>query len=240
MNPNDPNMASLEFVAEQLGTALLEDLVFVGGAVVGLLITDPAMPAIRPTDDVDAICQALARADYYRIEGALRARGFTQDLKHDAPICRWRVGEGTVSVAVDVMPTLDIVLGFSNRWYPLALETARTVQLPSGRNIRLIMAPEFIATKLEAFQNRGGGDYLASHDLEDVVAVVDGRASLIQECRDSPTELCGWLAARIRTLLETPAFVESLAGHLPGDAASQARLPELRHALHQLALMAER
>jgi hypothetical protein len=31
-----------------------------------------------------------------------------------------------------------------------------------------------VATKLEAFLKRGGGDYIASHDLEDIVTVVDG------------------------------------------------------------------
>lgn len=79
MSVNDPNVALLEIVAEQLGDDLCEELVFVGGAVVGLLITDPAMPAIRPTDDVDMICQALMLADYHRVETRLRMRGFVQD-----------------------------------------------------------------------------------------------------------------------------------------------------------------
>ncbi len=55
MNPNDPNVSLLERAAEHLGDALLEQLVFVGGAVAGVLITDPAMPDIRPTKDVDVI-----------------------------------------------------------------------------------------------------------------------------------------------------------------------------------------
>ena len=58
MNPNDPSVALLERAAEQLGEALLEQLVFVGGVVAGVLITDPAMPEIRPTQDVDVICRA--------------------------------------------------------------------------------------------------------------------------------------------------------------------------------------
>jgi hypothetical protein len=92
--------------------------VFVGGAMAGLLITDPALPAIRPTEDVDLIVQVLAHADYYKVEQALMAQGFTQDLRQEAPICRWRVD----AVTVDVMPTLASVLGFSNRWYPYALQ----------------------------------------------------------------------------------------------------------------------
>ncbi|MBK8893140.1 MAG: hypothetical protein IPN64_03515 [Propionivibrio sp.] len=103
MNANDPNVALLEVVAERLGDALREEMVFVGGAVAGLLITDPAMPAIRPTEDVDLVCRAVILADYHRVEKALRARGFVQDMRPEAPICRWQVE----SVAVDVMPMLE-------------------------------------------------------------------------------------------------------------------------------------
>lgn len=52
MNSNDPNVQLLEVVAVRLGPELRRELVFVGGAVAGLLITDPAQPAIRPTEDV--------------------------------------------------------------------------------------------------------------------------------------------------------------------------------------------
>lgn len=231
MNANDPNVALLEVVAERLGDDLCEEMVFVGGAVAGLLITDPAMPAIRPTEDVDLVCRAVALGEYHRIETALRARGFVQDMAPDAPICRWRVG----AVVVDVMPPLEEILGFANRWYPLALETAKPVTLPGGRTIQLITAPAFIATKLEAFDGRGNGDFLFSHDMGDLLAVVDGRAELVDECHSSPHELKTYLAQRFRTLLANPSFVEALAGHLPGDAASQERLPDLQATLRQLA-----
>lgn len=231
MNANDPNVAGLEIVAEHLGDDLREELVFVGGAVAGLLITDPATPAIRPTDDVDLICRAVVLRDYHRVEKTLRARGFVQDMRPNAPICRWRIG----AVIVDVMPTLEKILGFANRWYPLALEAALPVALPSGRLIRLITAPVFIATKLEAFDGRGQGDFLFSHDLGDLLAVVDGRASLLAECRSSPAELQSYLGERFRTLLANRAFVEALAAHLPGDRASQERLPELQATLRDLA-----
>jgi predicted nucleotidyltransferase len=231
MNANDPNVALLEIVAERLGEALREELVFVGGAVAGLLITDPAMPAIRPTDDVDMICRALVLRDYHRVEAALRKRGFAPEMQPETPTCRWRVG----AVAVDVMPTLDHILGFSNRWYPLALVTAEHVVLPSGLAIRLISAPVFVATKLEAFAGRGRGDFMSSHDLEDLLAVVDGRESLLDECRAATSELRDYLGERFRALMLQPAFVNALPGYLPGDAASQERLPELHTKLQDLA-----
>lgn len=63
MTAYDPNIALLKIVAEHLGDALRRELVFVGGAVAGLLITDTALPSIRPTDDVDMICLALVLSD---------------------------------------------------------------------------------------------------------------------------------------------------------------------------------
>ncbi|MDA8259568.1 MAG: hypothetical protein M0Z99_28680 [Betaproteobacteria bacterium] len=221
----------MELVAEQLGDGLREELVFVGGAVTGLLITDPAQPAIRPTEDVDLIVQATVRADYVHVEKALRAQGFVNDISKDAPICRWRVG----AVTVDVMPTLKEILGFSNRWYPLALATARKTPLPSGMVIRLITAPVFVATKFEAFADRGNSDYLFSHDLGDLISVIDGRDELMAECRQLDDALKVYLRDWVGRLLATPAFLEALPGHLPGDAASQARLPDLEDKLRLLA-----
>ncbi|MBK7982361.1 MAG: hypothetical protein V9G64_09055 [Candidatus Competibacter sp.] len=236
MNANDPNIALLEIVAEHLGDILCKEMVFVGGAVVGLLITDAAMPSIRSTEDVDLIVEAVTLRDYHRIEQTLRVQGFEQDMRPASPICRWRVG----LVAVDVMPTLETILGFSNRWYPpLALATAFPIALPSGCQIRLIAAPVFLATKLEAFDGRGNADFLFSHDLGDLLAVIDGRDSLTEECRNIPPELKAYLAERFQTLLATASFVEALAGYLPGDAASQERLPELEVKLQLLAALSE-
>ena len=133
------------------------------------------------------------------------------------------------------MPTIEEILGFSNRWYPIAIETAASVDLPSGRRILLITAPAFVATKLEAFDGRGNRDFLFSHDLGDLLAVIDGRDTLVDECRQAPPELRAYLRERLAGLLATPAFVEALAGHLPGDAASQERLPEMQARLRLIA-----
>lgn len=235
MNPNEPNVVLLERVAEQLGRALLEQLVFVGGAVAGVLITDPALPEIRPTQDVDVICSVIARSDYHELGRQLRQRGFQEDCRPGAPLCRWCIND----LILDLMPAQSEILGFSNRWYPLALETAQLQGLPSGRSIRVVTAPVFLATKLEAFHGRGKADYLFSHDLEDMMAVVDGRASLLEECRLSPPELRNDLAARFRDLLNTPAFLEALPAFLPPDQASQQRLPDVLMVLQAITALAE-
>lgn len=196
-----------------------------------MLVTDSGAPEIRATEDVDLVCRALALPDYYRLESRLREKGFTQDVRPGAPICRWRIGE----IAIDVMPMAKEILGFSNRWYPLAMTSAVPVALPSGRMIRQVAAPVFLATKLEAFHGRGRRDFMLSHDLEDVIAVVDGRAGLLDECRTSPPELRRYLAEQFSGLLATAAFVDALPGFLQPDAANQGRLAGLRSKLRQLA-----
>jgi predicted nucleotidyltransferase len=194
----------------------MNQLVLVGGCAAGLLITDPAQAAIRATNDVDLIVETLSLAGYYEICSQLRAKGF-----QDEPdvICRWN----HQGVKLDLMPTDSSILGFSNYWYPEALRSATRISLPSGRSTRMVTAPVFIATKLVAFQNRGKGDYQASHDIEDIIAVVDGRVELISEFMSATDEVREYLDDEIGTLLGTRAFFEAIYAHLKPDAASQKR-----------------
>ena len=174
----DPNRALFESVVRLL-TPVLNELVFVGGCTTGLFITDPAASGIRPTKDVDAIVDVTSYSQYAALADRLRAIGLVEDTTEDAPLCRWRYG----TLIVDVMLTDAAVLGFSNRWYPDAIETASTIDV-AGHFVRIVTPALFIATKLEAFRGRGGGDAFASHDLEDIIAVIDGRPDIVsRRCR---------------------------------------------------------
>lgn len=215
----NPNLAILELVVERLGP-LAEDLVFLGGCVTGLLLTDPGAPPIRATRDVDVIAEIASLGEYHELSARLRGLGFQEDQSVGAPICRW-----TISGAVlDVMPTNSQLLGFGNEWYGPALASARPVSLPSGRQIRLVAAPYFVATKLAAFRGRGGGDYASSHDMEDIIALLDGRPEIVVEVRESDETVRAHLATCLRALLDDDRFNDSVPGHLPGDPASQARV----------------
>ena len=216
----NPNLEMLEVTVACLGP-LVDDLVFLGGCAAGLLITDTAAPPVRATRDVDVITGAGSLADYYRLSEKLRSRGFVEDTGDEAPICRWKIK----NIVLDVMPTNPELLGFGNQWYRPAVEHAQLVTLPSGAKIRMVTGPFFLATKLEAFDGRGKGDYMASHDMEDIISVIDGRPELVAELKSSSNELRCYLAKRFRGLLGIEGFVDSLPAHLPGDAASQARLP---------------
>lgn len=95
---------------------LRDEVVFVGGAVVDLLVTDPAAPRPRFTDDVDVVVEVTTQVEWYALADRLRRRGFREDRREGAPLCRWLAGD----LAVDVMPGIEKVLGFANRWYGLA------------------------------------------------------------------------------------------------------------------------
>jgi hypothetical protein len=133
------------------------------------------------------------------------------------------------------MPTLPDILGFHNRWYLLAVETAKTITLPSDVTIRLITAPLFLATKMEAFKGRGKKDFLMSHDLEDIITVVDGRTALLEEVLVCPQEVQAYLGTEIRALINNGHFLTALPGHLPSDRGSQQRLGSLIAKLRKLA-----
>ena len=224
---NNPNLAILELVARALGP-VCDDVVFVGGCATGLLLTQARPDRIRITEDVDIVAQALTAHAYHAIESRVRAQGFSNDMRPDAPICRWVYKK----VTLDLLPTVKDILGFANRWYPLAIATTQPVTLPAGQTIKLIAAPVFIATKLEAFKDRGRNasgqpDYLGSHDLEDIITVSDRRPELLDECVAMPAELRKYLAQEFTTLFASADFEATLAGHLPGDSASQSRLGKL-------------
>jgi hypothetical protein len=204
---NDPNLPQLRRIAEALGD-LREQLVFVGGSVAGLMLTDPLAEGVRATMDVDAIVEA-GRAAFYRLEEELAGRGFARDVSSDV-ICRWRHRES--GLLFDLMPVDDEVLGFSNPWYAYAVETAGPVEIAEGVSIRLISAVAFVATKLEAFASRGKGDFLSSHDLEDVLNVVNGREELVDEMHAAPGALRAAVAQTFSRLLADPNFSNVLPG----------------------------
>ncbi len=218
----DPNRQILQLVAKALGE-LREQVVFVGGCAASLLITVERAQMIRPTDDVDMVVKIASIVDYHAIEAQLSDKGFKRSQAEGAPICRWTYQ----GIDVDVMPTDQSILGFTNRWYDLAVESSQQFQLENNISINLIIAPLFIATKLEAYLGRGNGDIVMSHDLEDIANVIDGRPEVLDEIKQANEAVKNYIALQFKALLSDNAFKVALSGFLPPDHASQARLPAL-------------
>ena len=205
-----PNRNLLLRVASRL-EPLLDEIVFVGGQVSELLITDPAATRVRATDDVDVVCSATTRSEYQVLGDQLKAQGFTEDMRRGAPTCRWRCGDDVV----DVMPAEESVLGFKGRWHQEVLRTAQPFQLSDQLTIQIAAGPAFLATKAEAFSDRGEGDLYGSHDIEDFIAVVAGRPSILDEVSSSSSDLREYLSSTASTFLESAAFEDVVLGALP-------------------------
>ena len=205
---------------------LLGEIVFIGGVPLGLLITDKAAAPIRSTDDVDVIAEILTYADYIAFSMRLRKAEFTEDTSEEPLTCRWFHGK----LKLDVLALSKEVLGYTNIWYESALNHAVSFVLPSGQPIRVITAPYFLATKMEAFRGRGQMDFLASHDLEDFVAVLDGRSTILKEIADSPADIREYLVEAARSLLSESRFLDAV----PGFVLDYGRVPLILERLNQL------
>jgi len=215
MKNKDANLMQLEAVALSLGD-LLPKVTFVGGSTTVLLVDEAAHFGVRKTDDVDVIVDLATLVEYHKFGKALRELGFREDS--DGPICRWIIDGDMGSVKLDVMPTDEKILGFSNRWYESAINEANEISLPSGIVIRVVSPAYFVATKFEAFAGRGKGNFF-SHDLEDIIFVMENNNRLLFELMDSPEELKCYFSNQAILLLND-AFLNVLPGLLNNPDAS--------------------
>lgn len=228
---NNPNLLMLEMAAEKLGL-LVDVVVFLGGCATGLLITDPAAPPMRVTRDVDVIVEVASRSAYHRLSGKLRKLGFSEDSSPGAPICRWLTG----NLVLDVMPTDPDLLGFGNQWFEKAFKAAQWAALPSEIIIKVLPAPHFIATKIEAFNHRGAGDFLLSRDVEDVIAVIDGRLELAGEINEAEPSLIKYITEHLSRWMKNSDFLDALPGLMPPDSASQARVTTIINRIEKIVM----
>lgn len=167
--------------------ALNRKVVFLGGATVSFYADKLSMET-RPTDDIDVIIEILSYNERVQLEERLRALGFTHDMESNI-VCRYKI-EG---ITVDIMPTNDSSIGFTNIWYPDGFKYAVNFKLSDDLTIRILDAPHFIATKLEAFKHRGNSDGRTSHDFEDIVFLLENREAIWDEMQNTHLKLKHYL-----------------------------------------------
>ena len=181
----------------------LDELVFTGGATIPLYL-DAGKTDFRATRDVDCVVDAEDYSQLAKWEDRLRSHGLSNSPE---VICRWRTGD----LSIDVMPTSARPLGFTNRWYALGVKQPWRVQLPDGPAIRIFDPAHLLASKFTAFRDRGRSDVLGSHDFEDVLTIVAGRASLADELsvRSVASE---FVVAELSALVELPRTADAVIG----------------------------
>lgn len=200
------------------------DPVFTGGAVVGLLITDPAAPPPSRTKDIDVVLEIAGYGEFAAMEQSLRQAGFTQNWLDNAPVVAWYWR----GIRVDFLPHKPMEMMKTNRWFPYLIDEAERIEVAREKFAWCASAPCFIATKLEAFFSRGKGDYLTSKDMEDTLAVIDGREELVDDIRITAPEVSGFIAASFRELMGSERFMECIPRIVPEDAREEIVLQRLR------------
>ena len=205
----NPNMDLLIALARAMGP-LCDQVVFVGGCATGLLVDNAELMDVRPTEDVDAILEVASLAAYHRLADQLVERGFKQTMADNTPPFRWYWNH----MQLDLVPLDETVLGFANPWYRVGFETARSVEAADRLVLRHLSAPHFLATKFEAFKDRGQNDVYLSHDLEDIMTVMEGRSTVVQELAAAHEAVRKHVGHCVAALLDMPTFHNALPGLL--------------------------
>lgn len=221
----NPNLALLVGMAQAMGP-LCEQVVFVGGCATGLLVDDANLMDVRPTEDVDAIVEVATLAAYHRLAEQLGERGFKQTMADNTPPFRWFWNH----MQLDLVPLDEKVLGFANPWYRVGFEAALSVELTGGLVLRHLSAPHFLATKFEAFKDRGQNDVYLSHDLEDIMTVMEGRSNVALEIAAASEAVRMYVGQSVAALLDMPIFHNALPGLLSEPEREQtvkARLQQI-------------
>lgn len=205
----ESNIPRLERVADALGD-LNERVTYVGGSVAGLYPQMAAAPS-RPTIDVDCVVEYFSFKEKEEFEELLRQKHFQEDIEGGV-ICRWLYGKEIV----DIMPTDERYLSFTNRWYKPGVQNREPYRLPNGRIIYIMSALYFVATKMEAVIGRGGEDLRMSHDFEDLIYVINYCADFYERFeKETNIELKTFLAEQCRLLLSRIGIGEEIECALP-------------------------
>ena len=202
------NLALVAQVAEGL-KELREKMVFIGGAVISLYTDDPAADEIRPTTDIDMTINLANYAEWAKMQERLAELSFYPDPEGQS-ICSYKFEK----IAIDIMPADDSSIGVSNKWYKPGFKYLQQIVLPKGISINILPAPYFLATKLEAFKDRGANDFYGSHDFEDIIYLLDNRTTIVEELINADIDVKEYIKKELATLKKHPQAHEILAMHL--------------------------
>ena len=176
-----------------------------------MLYADRRAIEVRATEDVDIVVGIATRYEYTQLEEQLRTMGFQNDTTAKF------VGRYLLpGIIVDVMPTDEAILGFSNIWYEGGFKNAIDYVIDEHHTVRIFSASYFIASKLQAFKNRGNNDGRLSTDFEDIIFVLDNRRTIWEEMKNADDDVRKFLLEEFNNLLNhkyVEEWVEAHAGY---------------------------
>ncbi|WP_430411035.1 nucleotidyl transferase AbiEii/AbiGii toxin family protein [Kordia sp.] len=200
------NLGVIEKVASAL-EEINEDVIYVGGAVVSLYVTDEGAELPRPTKDIDISVQISTYAEMEELREKLASKKI-YPASYETVIYRYTYED----VLIDFIPYEQTPLGPTNSWLKPGFEKAYPVEIGSTE-IDILPVSLFLATKWEAFQNRGN-DPRMSHDFEDIIYVIDNNIGLIEDVKSAEDDVKLFLKNMCKTILSHSSRDEIIECHI--------------------------
>lgn len=94
-------------------------------------------------------------------------------------------------------------MGFKNLWQAKA----------KNQEIKILSAPCYLATKFEAFNDRGN-DFRLSHDIEDIFYILDNRTTIVEEVSKSDKLIQEFLKEQLQSIITKGLLDEVLVAHI--------------------------
>lgn len=207
------NLRVVETVAKAL-EEINDEVIYVGGAIIGLYATEDGADLPRPTTDIDIIVQISTYSQMDELRERL-ANKKIYPAAEETIMYRYTY-EG---VLIDFIPTKDTPLGPTNRWFKLGFERAYPVTI-GDTIIRILPVSLFLATKWEAYMNRGD-DPRMSHDFEDIVYVLDNNPNLIEDVSQAEKEVQDFLKEMSIEIQSDSSVNEIIECHLDSMTAEE-------------------
>lgn len=209
------NLKVVEKVANSLGE-LNDEVIYVGGAVVSLYITDEAAEQPRPTKDIDISVQIST----YGQMDELREKLATKKIfpaQSEKVMYRYTYED----ILIDFIPYEKTVLGPTNSWLKPGFKKAYTVKIGDSL-IRILPVSLFLATKWEAFKNRAG-DPRMSHDFEDIIYILDNNQNVVDDIKNANQDVQVFLKKMSHEILDHGSRNEIIECHINPFTANSRR-----------------
>ena len=107
-----------------------------------------------------------------------------------------------------------------------------------GRQVNVVSPPYFVALKLEAFEEREGGDIVGSTDFEDVICLFNGRASIAAEIA-ADEHLAGVLGRKFAEYLAAPELEDAIDGFVLTEPDPPKRKADILSRIQRVADLAQ-
>lgn len=200
------NLKIVEKVASAL-EELNDDVIYVGGAIVSLYVTDEGAEHPRPTRDIDISVQvsSYSQMEHFRLKLAEKN---IYPAPHEKVMYRYSFED----ILIDFIPYEETPLGPTNRWLKPGFEKACPVKIGTSE-IKILPVSLFLATKWEAFKNRGG-DPRMSHDFEDIIYVIDNNLRLVEDVKNADDNVQRFLKEMSKEILSHPSRNEIIECHI--------------------------